>query len=151
MSRSLKQNCVFCIILCALLTVMPILGAIAEEVVPAEQARLQSVLMRTNDIFASTSHGLFRARKSDKKWAALPIPSSMPPAGLFAKQPCGATEIFYYTPKWTAWKMPDAEKKVFGLYVSQDNGQHWQLISKDYDFKEVFLRKIKVFDDIHKL
>ncbi len=119
--------------------VLPGLDAIAEGVVRAEQARLRSVLVRTNDVLASNSHGLFRARRSDKKWAALPIPPSMPPGGLFAQQPCGATPIFYYTPKWRARKLPHAEKKVFGLYVSEDDGQRWQLISKDYDFKEVFL------------
>jgi len=139
MNRSKIHNCAVCMVLCALLVFAVGPGAIAEEVVPPEKAHLRSVLVRKNYVFASNIHGLFRASKSDKKWVALPIPSSMPPKGYFAKQPCGVTPIFYYAGNWMAWNMPDAEKKVFGLYVSQDNGQHWQLVSKDYDFRKMFL------------
>jgi hypothetical protein len=114
-------------------------SAIAEKVIPADQPRLQSVLVRTNDVFASNSHGLFRAHRSDQKWVALPMLPSMPPSGSFAKQPREGTPIFYFNPKSTAWEMPHAAEKVFGLYVSKDDGQHWQFVSKDYDFKEVFL------------
>jgi len=100
---------------------------------------LRSVLMRDSDVFASNATGLYRAELSSKTWKRLVLPDSMPIGGYFANQPTNSKLILYYTPKWTTDKNTNAKTKISGLYLSQDSGQTWRLVSKNDDYGPVFL------------
>lgn len=110
----------------------------ADAFVPRE-GTIQSLYVRDKDVFASTREGVYKALKSEKQWEKLPIPESMPTGGKFAVQPKPSDIILYMGTKIVIGGVPDAEKKVFGLYRSADSGRHWNLISKGYDFRHVYL------------
>ena len=113
----------------------------AASLVTAQEPRIRSILLRENDVFASTPEGLFRASLVEKKWVRLPCPDAIPPDGFFATQSKTAKTILYFVPRTFARNMAEPKGKVFGLYVSHDDGNSWRLISKDYDFWHVFLHQ----------
>lgn len=105
-----------------------------------QSSPLRSVFARAADVFASTEDGLYRASKSEKRWRRLPTPETMPLEGYFVIQPESSAEILYYTPG--VQNMPGRDvkdKKVYGLYRSRDDGQRWQMVSHEFDFRYMFL------------
>jgi len=110
----------------------------ADTYVPPPGA-IQSLYVRDSDVFASTREGIYRALKSDKQWEKLSIPECMPTGGRFATGPRSAEIILYTGVRYIDGGVPDADKKVFGLYCSEDSGRHWDLITKDHDFGSVYL------------
>ena len=101
--------------------------------------RLRSVLVRPNEVFASTLGGLFRADRDAKQWERLPTPKTLPPGGLFAQGTSRHGWVYYYTPKWIAGSIPSPESFSFGLYCSRDAGQKWELVSSSHDFTHVYV------------
>ena len=93
-------------------------NAIPDEVIA-------SVLVRQDAVYASCSQGLYRASKTDKKWVQLKVPDRMPFDGHFAEEASPTSSLYYYTPKWTGWKMPAADTKTFGLYRGDESGGKW--------------------------
>ena len=108
------------------------------------QLPLSSVLVREKDVFAANKTGLFRALKADQRWQQLSLPKTMPQNGLFADQPKNSSDIWYFVPDYRLKSMnqpvfQDSDTKVGGLYHSRDDGEHWELINKQYEFRTVFL------------
>ena len=116
----------------------------AAEISPAalaefQQQKIQSLLIRQDEVWASCPKGLFRASKKDKKWMPIAIGERVPPNGFFSRIPEKSALIYYYTPKWIGWKMPNADKKAFGLYRCDSQGKNWELLSDEYDFRDMFV------------
>lgn len=109
------------------------------EIDEIQRLPLSSVLRREKDVFASNAAGLYRAELSGRSWKQLPIPDSMPVNGRFANQPINSTLVLYYTSKWMTNNPPKSQTKINGLYLSQDDGQTWRLISDNDDYGPVFL------------
>ena len=101
------------------------------------QAPFSSVIVRNKDVFAASGMGLFRASLEDKRWQRLAIADRMPVAGAFGRAPQNSAHLFYHS-RGINRVAPEFD---LGLYHSNDSGQTWSLISKDYDFQEVYLHQ----------
>jgi len=115
------------------------LSPINNQTDEAQLLPLHSVLRRDNDVFASNAAGLYRAELSRKTWKQLHLPDSMPVDGFFADQPTDSKLVLYFKPKWITTVTTDTNTKVNGLYMSQDDGRTWRLISRNDEYSHVFL------------
>jgi hypothetical protein len=104
-----------------------------------EDTRILSLQVHTDDVFASTAVGLFRATKSERKWERLPTPATMPLGGSFARQPAGHDRVYYHASALTKREGSDTQNLIEGLYRSDDLGQSWHAVNTEHRFKEVFL------------
>lgn len=125
-----------------LIVVLSILGIAASTCFAADiyvppKGTIESLVVRNKDVFASTREGLYRALKSDKHWKKLPTPKTMPVGGKFATQPKSSNIIFYAATKCIYGGL--LPKGILGLYSSSDSGQHWSLVRKDMNFKDVYV------------
>jgi hypothetical protein len=101
---------------------------------------LKSVLRRKNDVFVSNDAGIFRASLSEKRWERVTLPEMMPRGGSFADEPEDAKVIFYYAYKYpSATRGESGDPGVYGLYLSEDDGRSWRLVSAKSDYGPVFL------------
>ena len=101
---------------------------------------LVSVLLRKHEVFASNGEGIFRASLSEKKWEQVTIPAGMPRGGKFADQPEDAKVILYYASKLPSpTRCENGAACLYGLYVSEDDGRRWRLVSQKDDYGPVFL------------
>jgi hypothetical protein len=103
----------------------------------ALKARLSSVLVRDNEVFAANTEGIFRATAKDKQWIRLPSSKDLPANGSFADTPKDSNHILYFAHTFPS----DRPNPNRGLYHSTDGGVTWRLISGDYDFQQVFLHR----------
>jgi len=93
----------------------------------ASTNRLNAVWEGQSNILATTSNGMFRASRAEKKWVHLTPPTSMPIQGTFTPVPTNAGYVLFVA-------VGGDSHKVAGIYVSQDEGSSWRLLSKDYAF-----------------
>ncbi len=105
------------------------------------QKKIQSLLIRQDEIWASCPKGLFRASKTEKKWLPIAIEERVPPNGFFVAMPANSSSVFYYAPKWIGWKMPNSSTKTFGIYRCNAQGKNWELLSDKYDFRDVYVHE----------
>ncbi len=104
---------------------------------PLPNARLSSVLVRDEEVFAASADGLFRAALRDRQWSRLPMPEGMPAGGAFADTPNSSRHLLYFAPTFPR----DEPNPRRGLYGSSDGGMTWRLVSGDHDFQHVFLHR----------
>ena len=100
---------------------------------------LTSVLSRKADVFASNSAGLFRADLIAKRWQRLPLPERMPIGGTFGNVPENSSIILYRVEKSEADRKSQNNTHRFGIYQSKNDGQTWDLISENDNYKQVLL------------
>src|SRR5438874_8439634 len=53
------------------------------------------LMMRTDDVWATTRWGMFRASTSDRKWHAVNLPPRLSIGGRFVQQPRASREVYY--------------------------------------------------------
>jgi hypothetical protein len=113
--------------------------SLAAEPTPDEaHMPLTSLSRRENFVFASTPDGLFRASLKSKKWERLKTPPGMPPNGTFAGQPGKQPQLFYVTLRSQINRQPHPCER-YGLYLTTDNGENWELVSERDDFGATLL------------
>lgn len=139
-AKSPSLNAAIHAVLCAFPLIL-LASAPTDDSTPRKEneGRIRSVLVPPDEVFASTARGLYRAAVDNREWESLPLDEHMPPGGFFAQQPPTATPIYYFTPKWTARTVAEANEKVFGLYRANSSGESWELRSTEYDFNQVYV------------
>jgi hypothetical protein len=91
---------------------------------------LGAVVKRASDVFASTPAGLFRAPLTTMHWERLNTLPEMPLGGTFAGLPPLSPLVVYIANRW---QLPLEQRRPayrYGLYLSNDDGTTWQLISQ---------------------
>lgn len=136
--RSNGSCCARCFVL--ILTAVIATQAAADEITPEEKRwGLQSALRRETDVLVSNPVGMFRATLKDKQWQRLPIPPEMPRNGVFADVPAESKQIIYSAAEFGSYGAENQAGVIFGIYLSEDDGQRWQLLSKGHDYGPVLL------------
>ena len=118
------------------ISILGILGSMVVAAEPtAEEAHrpLTAVSKREAYVFASTPAGLFRAPLKTKRWERLKTPPGMPLNGTFASQPARSSLIIYVALRSRLERKPRPGLH-YGLYISRDNGDIWELVAERDDF-----------------
>lgn len=101
---------------------------------------LKSILRRRDEVFVSNDAGVFRASLAEKKWHRVNMLPTMPLGGRFADEPEDAKAIYYYASQYPyTIKSDKSDAHLYGLYLSEDDGQSWRLVSAKDDYGPVFL------------
>ncbi len=98
----------------------------------ASTNRLTAVWEAHANILATTFYGMFRASRAEKKWVQLTPPATMPIQGSFAPVPTNASYVVFVA-------VGGDSNKVAGIYLSQDEGSSWRLLSKQYGFTSAYV------------
>ncbi len=109
-----------------LLALMCIATALADNNY-ASTNRLIAVWESPSNILATTSNGMFRAARAEKKWVKLTPPPEMPMQGNFARVPTNGGYLVFVA-------VGGGSNKVGGIYLSPDEGSSWRLLSKQHNF-----------------
>lgn len=125
-----------------MVALLPCRPVSATDLTPDEaNAQLTSVAKCERYAFATNPTGLFRAPLDTKRWERLETPPEIPLNGKFASQPGRSPLILYFArPPYRRPTDPPADRNLrFGLYLSRDDGQTWQLAAARDDFGFVLL------------
>ena len=82
-----------------------------------------------NYVLAANSNGFYRASILLKKWEKINLPPLMPTFGQFVTSQVDTNKVFF---------LPYSFRKEGGLYVSDDIGSTWILVSDAYSFRAVY-------------
>ena len=99
---------------------------------------LASVSKRESYVFASTPDGLFRAPLETRRWERLKTRPEMPPNGTFAVQPGRSPLVIYVALRSRLDRRPRRGSR-FGLYLSHDDGETWELVFERDDIGATLL------------
>jgi hypothetical protein len=122
---------------------LPSLACTAEPLAPTDEELglpLRSVVQREADVFASTIAGLYRAELATQRWEQLAMPAEMPPGGSFGDMPEDSEVLLYFASHLNTHEAIGRDKRYrYGLYLSKDDGQTWDLISEHSSYGPVLL------------
>lgn len=125
------------------LAIVVILGGISQGIADEQQSRseidhapLVAVTRLKSEIFASNRFGLFQCNDVSKQWTRLHTPAEMPAGGRFGTNHADETLLVYYISLYGA---PERDEYQFGIYVSNDQGTSWDLVSEHPHYRYVLL------------
>lgn len=94
-----------------------------------KKARFFAVSHVGDFVVAVNSNGFYRTQASTKNWERVSVPRGMSVQGRFATSQSDSNSIFYW---------PYSFGKSGGLFVSQDAGNKWSLVSSEFGFRFVY-------------
>ena len=126
------------------LLLLPLQAKTTSAAVPTReelQTGLRSVCVKPDNVFAANRSGLYRADQEHRAWERLDVPAQMPPGGQFARLPDGSDLLIYTVSEFDQYNVPRRDAYRFGIYLSRDSGDSWELISERDDYGPVLLHE----------
>jgi hypothetical protein len=119
-----------------ILAIPSLVAAESSKEIQRRNAPLQSVLRRKTCVFASNQFGIFRADLKTRKWIKFDLPDTMPTGGKFGDVPEKSKLLLYVV---SDPRGRSSDNRIFGIYVSHDDGGTWGLLSKHHDYGSVLM------------
>jgi beta-lactamase regulating signal transducer with metallopeptidase domain len=98
---------------------------------------IQDLYVGEQGTLASTYGGIYIASQGTQSWQQLSMPATIPSGGRFVVESPESEWIYYIAPKHLAHYSPESEDLNFGIYRMHPDGADWELVSSEYDFRDV--------------